>query len=118
MFISPDSGEFQQGATITLGARGDSYYEYLIKQWIQSGKKEDKWVASRGKGNLFTLYFIDIHEPWFSCKLFHIASNVLETATILIFFLNLSAILEKKRNTPTLKISKISEKSSGRIIAK
>ena len=42
MFISPDSGEFQQGATITLGARGDSYYEYLIKQWIQSGKKEDK----------------------------------------------------------------------------
>lgn len=28
--------------TITLGARGDSYYEYLLKQWILSGKKDDK----------------------------------------------------------------------------
>ena len=26
------------GSTITLGARGDSYYEYLLKQWLQSGK--------------------------------------------------------------------------------
>lgn len=23
------------------GARGDSYYEYLLKQWLQSGKTED-----------------------------------------------------------------------------
>lgn len=42
MFISPDTGQFMQGATITLGARGDSYYEYLLKQWVQSGKKENK----------------------------------------------------------------------------
>lgn len=27
---------------ISLGAMGDSYYEYLIKQWVQSGKTEDK----------------------------------------------------------------------------
>ena len=26
----------------TVGARTDSYYEYLIKQWIQSGKTEEK----------------------------------------------------------------------------
>ena len=26
----------------TVGARTDSYYEYLIKQWVQSGKIEDK----------------------------------------------------------------------------
>jgi mannosyl-oligosaccharide alpha-1,2-mannosidase len=27
---------------ISLGAMGDSYYEYLLKQWIQSGKTEDR----------------------------------------------------------------------------
>ena len=26
------SGKFRQYSTITLGARGDSYYEYLLKQ--------------------------------------------------------------------------------------
>lgn len=25
--------------TLTLGARGDSYYEYLLKQWIQTGER-------------------------------------------------------------------------------
>ena len=30
-----------QGHLITLGARGDSYYEYLLKQWLLSGKKDD-----------------------------------------------------------------------------
>jgi endoplasmic reticulum Man9GlcNAc2 1,2-alpha-mannosidase len=38
MFISTNTGRFV-GNTITLGARVDSYYEYLIKQWIQSGAK-------------------------------------------------------------------------------
>ena len=42
IYISPDTGQFSEGATITLGARGDSYYEYLLKQWLQSGKKENK----------------------------------------------------------------------------
>ncbi|GLD96502.1 hypothetical protein PINS_up005185 [Pythium insidiosum] len=28
---------------ITLGAYGDSYYEYLLKQWLLSGKKDDKY---------------------------------------------------------------------------
>lgn len=27
---------------LTVGGRTDSYYEYLIKQWLQSGKKEEK----------------------------------------------------------------------------
>ncbi len=26
----------------TVGAGTDSYYEYVLKQWIQSGKVEDK----------------------------------------------------------------------------
>lgn len=39
IFINANSGQFRTSATITLGARGDSYYEYLLKQWLQSGKK-------------------------------------------------------------------------------
>ena len=38
IFINPNTGKFRKGATITLGARGESYYEYLLKQWIQTGK--------------------------------------------------------------------------------
>ncbi|XP_046566633.1 endoplasmic reticulum mannosyl-oligosaccharide 1,2-alpha-mannosidase-like [Haliotis rubra] len=41
IFINAQSGNFRQSGTITVGARGDSYYEYLLKQWIQSGKKLD-----------------------------------------------------------------------------
>ena len=41
IFVNADTGKFRPGATITLGARGDSYYEYLLKQWLQSGKSED-----------------------------------------------------------------------------
>jgi len=43
IYISPATGQFSEGATVTLGARGDSYYEYLLKQWVQSGKKENKF---------------------------------------------------------------------------
>ena len=39
IWIDPTSGEFG-GSTITLGARGDSYYEYLLKQWLQGGRRE------------------------------------------------------------------------------
>jgi len=38
MFISTNTGHFV-GNTLTLGARVDSYYEYLLKQWIQTGAK-------------------------------------------------------------------------------
>lgn len=33
---SPHSGEFS-GENIRLGSRGDSYYEYLLKVWLQQG---------------------------------------------------------------------------------
>ncbi|CAG5127693.1 unnamed protein product [Candidula unifasciata] len=39
IFINANSGDFRPASTITLGARGDSYYEYLLKQWIQSGRQ-------------------------------------------------------------------------------
>lgn len=41
IFVNADTGQFRSGSTITLGARGDSYYEYLLKQWLQSGKSVD-----------------------------------------------------------------------------
>lgn len=41
IFINPNTGQFHTYTDIKLGARGDSYYEYLLKQWIQTGKKID-----------------------------------------------------------------------------
>lgn len=43
IYVNADNGQFRSSATITLGARGDSYYEYLLKQWLQTGKTED-WL--------------------------------------------------------------------------
>lgn len=39
IFIYPATGEFR-GENIRLGSRGDSYYEYLIKQYLQTGGVE------------------------------------------------------------------------------
>lgn len=43
MFINAETGQFRSLSTITLGARADSYYEYLLKQWIQTGRTEN-WL--------------------------------------------------------------------------
>ncbi|XP_076140913.1 endoplasmic reticulum mannosyl-oligosaccharide 1,2-alpha-mannosidase isoform X1 [Alosa pseudoharengus] len=40
MFINTNSGKFTHRGVYTLGARADSYYEYLLKQWLQGGKTE------------------------------------------------------------------------------
>lgn len=40
IYISPQSGEFS-GENIRLGSRGDSYYEYLLKVWLQQRKGRD-----------------------------------------------------------------------------
>ncbi|MBA0691271.1 hypothetical protein Goari_008906 [Gossypium aridum] len=40
IYISPHSGEFS-GENIRLGSRGDSYYEYLIKVWLQLRDTQD-----------------------------------------------------------------------------
>jgi len=49
IYISPSTGEFV-GGNIRLGSRGDSYYEYLIKQYLQTNKQEkvyeDMWYES------------------------------------------------------------------------
>ncbi|XP_016332962.1 endoplasmic reticulum mannosyl-oligosaccharide 1,2-alpha-mannosidase-like [Sinocyclocheilus anshuiensis] len=41
MFINTHNGLFTHQGIYTLGARADSYYEYLLKQWIQGGKTEN-----------------------------------------------------------------------------
>ena len=38
--VDPKTGRFASN-TVSLGARGDSYYEYLLKQWLLSGKTDD-----------------------------------------------------------------------------
>ncbi|CAB3987592.1 Mannosyl-oligosaccharide 1,2-alpha-mannosidase IB [Paramuricea clavata] len=40
-YINPRSGAWGQ-SHVSLGALGDSFYEYLIKSWIQSGKTDDQ----------------------------------------------------------------------------
>jgi len=42
IFINAQTGKLRNSATISVGARGDSYYEYLLKQWLQTGKSELK----------------------------------------------------------------------------
>nr|XP_019044540.1 mannosyl-oligosaccharide alpha-1,2-mannosidase [Kwoniella bestiolae CBS 10118]OCF23470.1 mannosyl-oligosaccharide alpha-1,2-mannosidase [Kwoniella bestiolae CBS 10118] len=39
IFISPMNGQFV-ASEIRLGSRGDSYYEYLLKQWLQTDREE------------------------------------------------------------------------------
>ncbi|WVQ81946.1 hypothetical protein IAT38_004073 [Cryptococcus sp. DSM 104549] len=39
IFISPMNGQFV-ASEIRLGSRGDSYYEYLLKQWLQTDRQE------------------------------------------------------------------------------
>lgn len=39
IFVYADSGKFR-GNNIRLGSRGDSYYEYLIKQYLQTSMEE------------------------------------------------------------------------------
>ncbi|PHH65505.1 hypothetical protein CDD81_2285 [Ophiocordyceps australis] len=39
IYIYATNGEFR-GSNVRLGSRGDSYYEYLIKQYLQTNKQE------------------------------------------------------------------------------
>ncbi|KAK7245677.1 hypothetical protein RIF29_40525 [Crotalaria pallida] len=50
IYISPQSGAFS-GENIRLGSRGDSYYEYLIKVWLQCGAS-----SSRNTSYLHEMY--------------------------------------------------------------
>jgi hypothetical protein len=43
-FINPKTGRWSSNK-ITFGALGDSFYEYLIKQWLLTGKQEE-WLRA------------------------------------------------------------------------
>jgi mannosyl-oligosaccharide alpha-1,2-mannosidase len=44
MFLDPLSAA-PTSSVVTLGARGDSYFEYLLKTWVARGKREeDAWM--------------------------------------------------------------------------
>ncbi|MCJ1307798.1 mannosyl-oligosaccharide alpha-1,2-mannosidase [Agyrium rufum] len=65
IFIYADRGVFR-GNNIRLGSRGDSYYEYLIKQYLQTSKQEslylDMWnQALRGVRKHLITYSEDAH---------------------------------------------------------
>lgn len=40
IYLSPITGE-ANGGSFSMGASADSYYEYLLKMWIQGGKKDE-----------------------------------------------------------------------------
>ncbi|KAL4808533.1 glycoside hydrolase [Aspergillus unguis] len=44
IYIYPETGEFRS-ESVRLGSRGDSYYEYLLKQYLQTGEEiyKDMW---------------------------------------------------------------------------
>jgi hypothetical protein len=42
ILMSPADGQPVLGSMASLGAGGDSYYEYLLKAWLQTGKAETK----------------------------------------------------------------------------
>ena len=59
----------------TMGALSDSFYEYLLKMWLQGGKKETRWrnmyvVSVYGTIDLCLDYAVDQHnqtgtmKPW------------------------------------------------------
>lgn len=79
MFINANTGKFRDGATITLGARADSYYEYLLKLWIQTGKTNDKYIYIYIYNNI--IYFV-----FLNCALFY---NIKCSMTNIITFFNL-----------------------------
>ena len=51
LYISPQTGQ-PTSNKISMGAMGDSFYEYLLKVWVQGGKKAEvqryRWDAGWG----------------------------------------------------------------------
>ena len=43
--INIDSGSLAKGGLVTIGNRVDSYYEYLLKQWLLSNQTEPTYLS-------------------------------------------------------------------------
>ena len=61
MFIDPKTGAFRTG-TLTLGARVDSYYEYLLKQWLQTNRTEPRLERTSTMRRIHSKIFFEILE--------------------------------------------------------
>ncbi|KAJ2850951.1 mannosyl-oligosaccharide alpha-1,2-mannosidase [Coemansia brasiliensis] len=88
-WISSTYGNFT-GSDISLGSRGDSYYEYLLKQWLQTRQSEvdlraeydsamqgvKKYLVETSPNQNLTyigeLRSVTTSEPWFSAKMDHL----------------------------------------------
>jgi hypothetical protein len=44
--MNPENGQFVP-SDIRLGSRGDSFYEYLLKQWLQTNRTENVYRTVR-----------------------------------------------------------------------
>ena len=63
IFLNPNSGGFS-GTRVSLGAMGDSYYEYLIKLYLYSGRSQPQYLRMYNKsltGILSKLVFQSSH---------------------------------------------------------
>ncbi|KJH50455.1 glycosyl hydrolase family 47 [Dictyocaulus viviparus] len=84
-YINPNTGMFSERRQVSLGALGDSFYEYLIKSWIQSDKTDEQarkmyWDASdaiklhlikKSKNGL--TYVAELHDGVTNDKMGHLA---------------------------------------------
>lgn len=111
---SPHSGQFS-GENIRLGSRGDSYYEYLIKIWIQQKNRRDtdlKYLhemyteAMRGvrhrlvkksvpKGLVFVGELPYGPQGGFSPKMDHLVCNYVSILLVFCFIEALSAFIQR-----------------------
>ena len=48
IYINPANGNFANNK-ITFGAMGDSFYEYMLKCWLQGGKKVRAGLGEGGR---------------------------------------------------------------------
>jgi hypothetical protein len=44
-YIEGHSGSFKVTSAVSVGGSADSYYEYLLKQWLQTGRTKD-WLKN------------------------------------------------------------------------
>lgn len=68
-YLSGQTGMFRMSATVSMGASADSYYEYILKQWLQTGKtkqwlKEDYLQSIEGMQKHLLRYTVPSHLPF------------------------------------------------------
>eukprot|EP01138_Halocafeteria_seosinensis_P005982 gb/GECG01006114.1/.p1 GENE.gb/GECG01006114.1/~~gb/GECG01006114.1/.p1 ORF type:complete len:1193 (+),score=115.25 gb/GECG01006114.1/:1-3579(+) len=52
IYVDPDTAEFYKKAPVTLGARGDSAYEYLLKLALLHKKKSEVYAKGKPEANV------------------------------------------------------------------